>query len=110
MGSEAWTGGVTTHRLATKSAPAERRPTVQQWAVMGFLFAFHQKEDRLPNHPEIAAHFEWRSVNASFEHVRSLIRLGLLEKRGHYLRFARTEKGRDALAALCKQAAERGCA
>lgn len=86
--------------VTTAAVPRPRAPTAMQWAVMGFLYAFHAQEDRLPTRTEICAHFGWRSVNAAESHINFLIAKGFIEKRGIHLRFARTEKGREALEAL----------
>lgn len=86
--------------MRTRITTDTPKPTVQQRAVLGFLFAFHADEDRLPTRAEISSHFGWSSTNAADTHVRALIESGLIEKRGPNLRFARTERGREALADL----------
>ena len=78
----------------------QTKATALQWAVLGFMYAFRADEDRLPTRAEISGHFGWRSVNAAETHINFLIAKGFVEKRGIHLRFARTEKGRKALAAL----------
>lgn len=89
-----------TTTVSTAAGLSPRAPTRMQWAVMGFLYAFHRQEDRLPTRPEICAHFGWRSVNAADSHITFLIAKGFIEKRGVHLRFARTTKGREALETL----------
>lgn len=89
--------------FTTAGVQSAHAPTAMQWAVMGFLFAFHAQEDRLPTRTEICSHFGWRSVKAADSHITYLIAKGLIEKRGIHLRFARTEKGRDALEALAEK-------
>lgn len=94
------------HTSVSTATSATRAPTAQQWAVMGFLFDFLSTEDRLPTRAEIALAFGWRSPTGADDHLKALVRRGFIEKRGTHYRFARTPKGRDAIAALCEQAAE----
>lgn len=102
----AWAGGVQLHRLASSPKPVDRKPTAQQWVVMGFMFAFLAEEDRMPNRRDICNHFGWRSLNAADAHIKFLVNKGFLERRGSEYRFARTERGREALERL--QAKEQG--
>lgn len=86
--------------MDSPATPSTRAPTAQQWAVMGFMFAYRAEEDRLPNRQEICNHFGWSSINAADTHIKFLVTKGLLERRGSGYRFARTEKGRAVLEAL----------
>lgn len=86
--------------VTTALVQSSRAPTAMQWAVLGFMYAFYLQEDRLPTCPDICAHFGWSSVNAAYQHISYLAAKGFIEKRGAHLRFARTEKGREALEKL----------
>lgn len=61
--------------------------SLTQSAVLHFLRDFRAKEGMFPTNAEIAAHFSWRSPNAAFEHVHSLMRKGLIEIVGKRYRF-----------------------
>lgn len=55
-----------------------RTITAMQRTVLQFLYDFQQRRGSMPTRKEIADHFGWASPNAAWEHVRALVRQGLL--------------------------------
>lgn len=55
--------------------------TRRQREILVFIETCQQESDETPTLREIAAHFEFRSVNAARDHVRALCRKGVLRQR-----------------------------
>lgn len=82
-------------RKAAKKLP-DKRPesmTKRNEDVVSFIRSFLSENDRIPAMRDIAKHFGWASDTAADEHIKKLMRLGVLERSGAcWYRFTRDVK------------------